>query len=64
MSKSGFGTAPAWAVITRVMHLDWVFLPREMAATAVGATVATVLFGFVGVWRALGQKASPLLRNQ
>ena len=35
-----------------------------VAATAVLATVITVGFGFAGTWRALGQKAAPLLRNE
>jgi putative ABC transport system permease protein len=31
--------------------------------TAVICTAITLAFGFVGTWRALGQPAAPLLRN-
>ncbi|HET8727400.1 MAG TPA: FtsX-like permease family protein, partial [Alphaproteobacteria bacterium] len=57
------GTVAAWAVLTQVMEADWVFLPSVVLATALVATAVTVGFGFVGTWRALGQKAAPVLRN-
>lgn len=60
---AGLGSAAAWVVLTRIMGLDWVFLPGEAAATVLGATAITMIFGFVGVWRALGRKAAPVLRN-
>ena len=31
---------------------------------ALVATAVTLLFGFTGTWRALGQKPAPLLRNE
>jgi len=58
------GTLTAWAVLTFVMEIDWVFLPGAVAATALLCTAITLAFGFVGTWRALGQKAAPLLRNE
>ncbi|MGP1394817.1 MAG: ABC transporter permease [Inquilinaceae bacterium] len=58
------GTAAAWGVVRHVMDLDWVFLPASVVVTAVAATAITVAFGFVGTWRAMGQKAAPLLRNE
>lgn len=58
------GTAAGWFVVARIMELDWIFLPGETTATLVIATLATVVLGFAGTWRALGQKASPLLRNE
>ena len=60
---AGLGSAAAWVVLTRVMGLGWAFLPGEAAATVLGATAITVILGFVGVWRALGRKAAPVLRN-
>lgn len=57
------GTISAYFVLTEIMHLDWVFLPAEVLAVAAGATAITLVFGFAGIWQALGQKASPLLRN-
>jgi putative ABC transport system permease protein len=41
-----------------------VFFPGNVAATAVLCLAITVVFGFVGTWRALGQKAATLLRNE
>lgn len=58
------GTVTAWAVVTRVMQIDWVFLAPTVATTALLCAAITVGFGFVGTWRALGQKAAPLLRNE
>jgi putative ABC transport system permease protein len=34
------------------------------AATVVLAVVLTIVLGFAGTWRALGQKAAPHLRNR
>jgi len=61
---SGIGTLAAFLVLTEVMRADFVFLPQAVATTALLATAITVAFGFVGTWRALGQKAAPLLRNE
>jgi putative ABC transport system permease protein len=58
------GTLAAWLVLTRIMRADFVFLPGAVIATALLATAITVAFGFAGTWRALGQKAAPLLRNE
>ena len=58
------GTVAAWLVLTEVMKADFVFLPQAVLSTALIATAITVGFGFVGTWRALGQKAAPLLRNE
>ncbi|MEO3427948.1 FtsX-like permease family protein [Pelagibius sp. CAU 1746] len=58
------GTLAAFLVLTEVMRADFVFLPGAVIATALLATAITVGFGFAGTWRALGQKAAPLLRNE
>ncbi|MHA1107514.1 MAG: ABC transporter permease [Alphaproteobacteria bacterium] len=58
------GTIAAWAVVTRVMHVDWVFLPQALMVTILASLALTLVFGFAGTWRALGQKAAPLLRNE
>ncbi len=60
---SVIGTAAAWAIVTRLMHADWVFMPATVAATALACLGATVAIGAAGTWSALGQKAAPLLRN-
>ncbi len=58
------GTLTAWAVLTYVMRIEWVFLPMAVLTTTVLATGITLALGFAGTWRALGQKAAPLLRNE
>ncbi|WP_319633503.1 ABC transporter permease [Pelagibius marinus] len=58
------GTLAAFLVLTEVMRADFVFLPGAVITTALLATAITVGFGFAGTWRALGQKAAPLLRNE
>ncbi|MEQ8357565.1 MAG: FtsX-like permease family protein [Kiloniellaceae bacterium] len=61
---SAIGTLAAFLVLTEIMRADFVFLPEAVIVTALLATAITVGFGFVGTWRALGQKAAPLLRNE
>ncbi len=58
------GTLTAWAVIIWVMEADWVFIPSTVFLTTLLCTGITLGLGFVGTWRALGQKAAPLLRNE
>jgi putative ABC transport system permease protein len=58
------GTIAAWAVVTRIMRVDWVFLPSALAVTILASFAFTLIFGFAGTWRALGQKAAPMLRNE
>ncbi|HEX5328210.1 MAG TPA: FtsX-like permease family protein, partial [Acetobacteraceae bacterium] len=61
---AAIGSIAAWAVLTRVMHADWAFLPGAVAITAAVAAALTLGLGFAGTWRALGHKAAPLLRNE
>ena len=58
------GSLTAWAVVVHLMGLGWVFLPGVVAATVLGSVAVTVVVGFAGTWRALGQKAAPHLRNE
>lgn len=58
------GSGAAFLVITEIMKLEFVFQPWAVVSTAIIATAITLLFGFAGTWRALGQKAAPLLRNE
>lgn len=57
------GSLAAWAVTKYLMHLDWSFTPAAMVWTTLICVMATMGFGVMGAWRALGQKAAPLLRN-
>ncbi len=58
------GTAAAWAVVTKVMRFDFSFDPASVIVTVILAVAITLALGFYGTWRALGQKAAPLLRNE
>jgi putative ABC transport system permease protein len=58
------GSLAAWAVIVPVMDLHWRFSTLTALGVAAIAAVITLGFGLVGTWRALGQRAAPLLRNE
>lgn len=58
------GSLTGYLILTAVMHLPFEFLPLPVLATALGGVAITMAFGFAGTWRALGQKAAPLLRNK
>jgi putative ABC transport system permease protein len=61
---SVIGTVAAWAAVTEVMKFEFSFDPLAVASAATIAIVVTLALGFYGTWRALGQKAAPLLRNE
>jgi putative ABC transport system permease protein len=50
--------------MTEVMQTDFVMLPGAVIVTALLATAVTLAFGYAGTYRALRQKAAPLLRNE
>lgn len=58
------GAVAAWAVVVPVMALHWRFDMGAALGVAAIAAVITLAFGLVGTWRALGQRAAPLLRNE
>jgi putative ABC transport system permease protein len=58
------GSIAAFVVVTAVMRSDFQLAPEVVAVVAVVATAITLTFGFVGTWRALGQRPAPLLRNE
>ena len=57
------GSVAAWAVVTEVMRFNFVFDLLDVVSAVVIAVAVTPILGFYGTWRALGQKAAPLLRN-
>ena len=59
-----FGSVAAYFVLTELMELEFTLLPGAAASTLLVGILATSLFGFLGTWRALAQKAAPLLRNE
>ena len=58
------GSLTAYAVVVGLMDMDWTFLPQSVALTVLVAVIMTLIIGFAGTWRAMGQKAAPLLRNE
>jgi len=58
------GSIAAAAVVIEVMQGDFVLPPDVLAVTALLAMGITISFGFVGTWRALGQRPAPMLRNE
>ncbi|HEX3861417.1 MAG TPA: FtsX-like permease family protein [Stellaceae bacterium] len=61
---AALGTATAYALITGPMHMDWLFLPVLLLATAVIAVVLTLVLGFAGTWHALGARPARHLRSE
>ena len=53
----------AWAIVTRVMKLDFVLDLNGALAAAAGAVIFAVLIGLAGTWRILGQKPASYLRQ-
>jgi putative ABC transport system permease protein len=57
------GSVAAWVVTTRIMNLDFVWLPMPAAGAAFGALAVTVALGLIGTFTALGHKPAAVLRN-
>ncbi|MEM7216054.1 MAG: ABC transporter permease [Pseudomonadota bacterium] len=57
------GSLAAWFVISVIMSFGFVVLPGVAATTIVTALAFTIVFGLLGTWRILGQKAAPILRE-
>ena len=58
------GSTAAWAVVTQVMRMQFGLDVGAVVTTTLLAVFITVLLGFHGTWRALGQRSAPLLRNE
>ncbi len=57
------GSVAAWLVVTKVMNLNFIWLPGPAAGAAFGALVVTVALGLAGTFSALGHKPATVLRN-
>ncbi|GLS45020.1 ABC transporter permease [Methylobacterium brachythecii] len=57
------GTLAGWAIVTRVMRLDFALDLGGASLAAGGAVVLALLIGLGGTWRILGQKPAPYLRQ-
>ncbi len=59
----GTGSAAAWVVVTRIMGLDFAFLPWVALAAVAAALVFTIGLGLAGTWRVLGRRPAAYLRQ-
>ncbi len=59
----GVGSLAAYFIMTQVMHAPFVLLPQPLVATALGALLLALVFGFAATYRALGRRAAVVLRN-
>lgn len=57
------GGAAAFAIVRRVMDLDFVWLWPQALAAATAAVVVTVFLGLLGTFRTLGRKPASCLRD-
>ena len=58
------GTIASYAVMYFVMEGDWVFDPIAVTVTATAGIAVTVLLGFAGTWKALGENVMSVLRAE
>jgi putative ABC transport system permease protein len=57
------GSLAAWFILSNVMEIGFHFLAGPALGAALAALLLTLGFGLAGTFRALGQKAAPVLRN-
>ncbi|MBC8270054.1 MAG: FtsX-like permease family protein [Rhodospirillaceae bacterium] len=62
--SAAIGTLTAWAVMVFLMRAGWIFLPEVVASTVAICLFVTVVAGYLGTWKALGETASTHLRNK
>lgn len=56
------GWLAAYLVITELLEARWINLPGTVFATIIISVLVALAFGLIGSWRALGEKAAPVLR--
>lgn len=59
----GLGAVLSWFFASRYLDIGWSFFAGPVLLTIGGATALTILLALAGVWRMLGRKAWPYLRN-
>lgn len=57
------GSLCAYVLLGLYMRLGYEVMVAPSVATIVAAVIAVLVLGFAGTWRALGQKAAPVLRH-
>jgi putative ABC transport system permease protein len=59
----GTGSVAGWAIVTRVMKIDFVPDPTGAILSAIAAIAVALVFGLAGTLRILGQKPASHLRS-
>jgi putative ABC transport system permease protein len=57
------GTLCAWILLTSYMRVEFEPMAGPALITVTAAVLAVLVLGLAGTWRALGQKAAPVLRH-
>ncbi len=57
------GGAAAFAIVRRVMELEFYWLWPQALVAALAAVAVTIALGLLGTWRTLGRKPAPYLRD-
>jgi putative ABC transport system permease protein len=57
------GSVCAYVLLGLYMRVGYEVMIGPALATVAGAVIAVLILGFAGTWRALGQKAAPILRH-
>ena len=61
---SGLASALSWAVLTTVFDLSWSLQPKVLLVGFVLTITVTVIVGFLGTYRILGQSPLSVLRHE
>jgi len=61
---AGLGAAAGWAIVTRLMQLEFSFDVWLVGLVALGAMAATILTGLATTWSALASKPAAFLRAE
>jgi putative ABC transport system permease protein len=64
LAATVLGSIAAYAVVTMVMELPFVFSWAAVGWALLTAALLVVLFGAVGTWRVLSARPVPYLRSQ
>jgi putative ABC transport system permease protein len=57
------GSLASYVLLSLYMRVEFQLMTGPALATIAAAVVAVMLLGLAGTWRALGQKAAPMLRH-
>jgi putative ABC transport system permease protein len=60
---AALGGVAAWILVTRYLKLDFAWLPSTVFTVVAVSTVAVILIGLAGTWRALGHRPAASLRQ-